>query len=280
MNKIAIVTDTSCDLPDEIINKYDIKLLPLRIIYHDSEYRDRFEILPEQIYERFDKEIPKSSLPTPGDAVKLFTDLQEEGYSHILVVTISSGLSGTYNMLKMIALEFQNITIELLDSKSLSFGLGYPVIEAAKEREASNDFTKIVEKTKKVISGSRGYFVLKTLEYLRKGGRIGKVEGTIGDILQIKPVISINEEGVYYTYKKVRGRKKSISELHDIVAEKAKDKLINVAVVHGNAFDEAKELLESIKKIGNVKEIFFDQISPVLVVHTGPGLIGLITTEA
>lgn len=271
MAKIAIVTDSSCDLSDEIINKYDIKLLPLRIIYSSHEYRDRFEISPEEIYERFEVEIPKTSLPIPEDAVKLFKDLEQDGYTHILVITISSGLSGTNNMLKLIASEFENMTIEVIDSKALSYGLGIPVLEAAKELNISMDFNRAVEKAKIVIENTKAYFVVKTLEYLRKGGRIGKVEGTIGDLLQVKPIISINDAGIYYTYKKVRGRKKSIKELYDIVAEKTKEKIINVAIVHGDAFDEAKELMEKIKALSNVKETFFGQISPVMVVHTGPG---------
>lgn len=279
MNKIAIVTDSSCDLPDDIIKQYGIRFLSLRIIYSDAEYRDRVEISPEEIYDHFEVEIPKSSLPSPDDAIKLFKELEEEGYTHVLVVTISSGLSGTNNMLKIIASEFENMTIEVIDSKSLSLGLGLPVLEAAKELDNSMDFNSMVEKVKTAIERTRGYFVVGTLEYLRKGGRIGKVEGTIGDLLQIKPVISINNEGIYYTYKKVRGRKKSIKELYDIVSEKAKEKWIRVAVVHGNAFDEAMGLLENIKTLENVKETFFGQISPVMAVHAGPGLIGVITSE-
>lgn len=279
LNKIAIVTDSSCDLPDDIIKKYDIRFLSLRIIYSDAEYRDRIEISPEEIYDRFEIEIPKSSLPSPDDAIKLFKELEEEGYTHVLVVTISSGLSGTNNMLKIIASEFENMTIEVIDSKALSLGLGLPVLEAAKELNDSKDFNNMVEKVRTAIEKTRSYFVVGTLEYLRKGGRIGKVEGTIGDLLQIKPVISINDEGIYYTYKKVRGRKKSVRELYDIVSEKAKEKLIRVAVVHGNAFDEAMELLDKIKTLDNVKETFFGQISPVMAVHAGPGLIGVITSE-
>jgi len=279
MSKIAIVTDSTCDLSADIISKYNIKVLPLRIVYSDNEYRDRVEISPEEIYERFETEIPKSSLPSPEDVIHLFKELQMENYTHILVITISTGLSGTNNMIRMIANDFKDMTIEVIDSKALSYGVGIPVLEAARELTESNDFTSVVTKAKQVVENTKAYFVVKTLEYLRKGGRIGKVEGAIGDLLQIKPVISINEEGIYYTYKKIRGRKKSIKELQDIVAEKAKEKLLSVAVVHGNAFDEAKELLDKIKQIDNVKEAFFGQISPVMVVHTGPGLVGVITTE-
>ncbi len=280
MNKIAIVTDSTCDLSDDILEKYNIKLLPLRIIYSNAEYRDRVEISPEEIYERFELEIPKSSLPSPEDVIQLFNELEQDGFTHVLVFTISSGLSGTYNMIRMIASEYEQMTIKVLDSKALSWGLGIPVLEAVKAIISGNDFNQVLNIAKTVIEDTKAYFVVKTLEYLKKGGRIGKVEGTIGDILQIKPIISINTEGIYYTYKKVRGRKKSLKELLQIVEESAKDKLINVAVVHGNALEEAKELLDSIKELSNVKETFFSQISPVMVVHTGPGLVGVITSEA
>lgn len=280
MSKIAIITDSTCDLSDDFLREYDIKYLPLRIIYSNEEFRDRIEISPEEILQRFEEEIPKSSLPLPEDVIGLFSQLEQEGYTDVLVLTISSGLSGTNNMIKVIAEDFTNINIEVMDSKALSLGLGIPVLEAAKERNAHMDFNKVMERAKDVINETKAYFVVKTLEYLRKGGRIGMVEGTIGDILQIKPIISINKDGIYYTYKKARGRKNSISELYQIVADEAKERLINVAVAHSNAYDEAKELLEKIKNINNVKDTFFEQLSPVMVVHTGPGLIGVITTKA
>ncbi len=279
MTKIAIVADSTCDLTEEIIEKYRIKILPLKVIYSDGEYKDRIDITPEEIYERFHEEIPTTSLPSPEDAIKLFNGLQEEGYTHIIVVTISSAISGTMNMIRNVANSFENMTFELIDSKSLTMGSGFPVLEGAKELEKTQDFEKTVEKIKEVIKKTDVYYVVKTLDYLKKGGRIGKVEGTIGELLNIKPIISINEDGVYYTYRKIRGRNKSIEELYEIIKERAMDKKVNVAIAHGNAYEESQALLSKVKELPNVKETVFTQISPVLVVHTGPGLIGVVISE-
>lgn len=280
MPKIAIITDSTSDLTHEMAKEHNIKILPLNVVYSEGQYRDRVEITPEEIYERFDQEIPTTSLPTPGDTVSLFKSLEEEGYTHVIISTISTGLSGTMNMIRNVAEDFKSMVFEIIDSKSLSMGLGFPVIEGAKELKETNDFSKTVDKIKDTIRRTEVYFVVKTLEYLKKGGRIGRVEGTIGELLNIKPIISINEDGIYYTYKKVRGRNKSIQEIYNLVKERAKDKMINVAIAHGNAHDEADSLLDRIKELKNVKETFFTQISPVMVVHTGPGLIGVIISDA
>lgn len=280
MTKIAIVSDSTSDLTEEIVREYDIKILPLRVVYSDTEeYRDRTEITPEDIYKRFDKDIPSTSLPSPEDTMELFKKLEQEGYTHVIVATISTGLSGTLNMIRNVAEDFKSMVFEIIDSKALTMGLGFPVLEGAKELQKSNDFQKTVQKIKDTIQHTEVYFMVKTLEYLIKGGRIGRVEGTIGELLNIKPIISINEQGVYYTFKKVRGRNKSIEEIFTLVKEKAKDKMLNVAVAHGNAQEEAFALLERIKELKNVKDTIFTQISPVMVVHTGPGLIGVVISE-
>lgn len=280
MMKIAIVTDSTSDLLDEVVKEYDIKILSLKVVYSDvEEYRDRVEITPEDIYKRFDKDIPTTSLPSPEDTMNLFTELEKEGYTHVIVTTISTGLSGTLNMIRNVAEDFKNMVFEIIDSKALTMGLGFPVLEGAKELKKSNDFDKTVQKIKDTINNTKVYFVVNTLEYLKKGGRIGKVEGTIGELLNIKPIISINENGIYYTLKKVRGRKKSIQDIYNLVKEKASDKIVNIAVAHGNAYEEAYDLLEKIKELKNVKDTVFTQISPVMVVHTGPGLIGVVISE-
>lgn len=280
MMKIAIVTDSTSDLLEEVVKEYDIKILPLKVVYSEvEEYRDRVEITPEDIYKRFDKDIPTTSLPSPEDTMNLFKKLEEDGYTHVIVTTISAGLSGTMNMIRNVSEDFKNMVFEIIDSKALTMGLGFPVLEGAKELKKSNDFNKTVQKIKDTIKNTEVYFVVKTLEYLKKGGRIGKVEGTVGELLNIKPIISIDENGVYYTFKKVRGRKKSIQDIYNLVKEKASDKIVNIAVAHGNAHEEAYELLEKVKELKNVNDTIFTQISPVMVVHTGPGLIGVVISE-
>jgi len=191
MAKIAIISDSTSDLTLETIEKYNIRILPLRVIYTDGEYRDRVDITPEEIYSRFKEEIPTTSLPSPQDTTELFNKLKQEGYTHVIVVTISSGISGTMNMIRNIADSYEGLSFEIIDSKSLTMGAGFAIIEGAKELEKAHDFEKAVNRIKEVLKKTKVYYVVQTLEYLKKGGRIGKVEGTIGELLNIKPIIAI-----------------------------------------------------------------------------------------
>jgi len=279
MKKIAIVTDSTSDLSIEQMEEYKIEMLPLRVIYREKEYRDRLDITPQQIYDNLDKEVPKSSLPLPGDVIRLLDRLKEEGYTDVVISLISSGLSGTYNMVRQVAESYSGLNIEVVDSKSLSFGLGFLSIEAAKERARSNDLEKIMEKIQKTKESLYLTFVVKTLEYLKLGGRIGLVEGTMGEMLGIKPIIGINDNGVYYTISKVRGRKRSINKMFELMKAKYAGKSFNLAVISADADEEALKLMDKIREIGKVEESFFAQLGPVMGVYTGPGLIGIVAYE-
>jgi DegV family protein with EDD domain len=275
MQKVAVITDSTCDLPDSILEEYKIQFLPLRINFRNEEFLDRINLTPQEFYEKLKHEIPTTSLPSPQDVLDMLERLREEKYTHVIALHLSSGLSGTYAMMHDIAKNFKDLCIEVIDTKSLSMGLGFPVIEAAKSLQ-KYDFQATVDRVKAKIKDISGYYVIPSLEYLRKGGRIGKVAGTIGDLLQIKPIISIDREGKYFTYDKVRGRKQSLNRLFEIAKEQTNGKLSEVAILHGVAEEEARELLEKIKSLPFIKNTFFSQICPVLGVHTGPGLVGMI----
>lgn len=275
-DKIAIVTDSACDLNPEIINQYGIQVLPLHIIYSNCEYRDRIDITPQEVYDRLVEEVPKTSLPSPAEIYDLFNRLRDENYTHVLAIHLSSGLSGTFQTVTTIAQEFKDMVIQVIDSKTLSFGLGFSVIEAARECQQSFNFEKVVKAATHVVNHVKAYYVISTLEYLKKGGRIGYVAGTLGELLHIKPIISINHEGKYFTVAKVRGREQSLRKLASILKEQVRDTLSNVAIVHGGAEQEAKELEKTVLDLPNIKELFLGQISPALGVHTGPGLVGIL----
>jgi len=274
--KIALITDTACDLPQEVIDKYNIHLLPLKIIYKDREYDDRLEISPEEIYARFSEEIPTTSMASRGTAAQMFESLRDQGYTKILVVMVSNGLSATYDMVENLSKEYSDIDIRVINSKTLSMGLGFLVIEAAKLIEENKlSFDEIVAQLQEDRKKINLFYAVATLEYLQKGGRIGLVAASIGSLLDLKPVVSVNEDGKYYSHSKVRGRKKSISKIIELVEEVANGKDMKVAIMHGDAKEEGLKIKEHFEKMPNVKEIFFSQISPALVVHTGPGLIGV-----
>lgn len=278
MKKIAIITDTACDLPEHIIQKYHIHLLPLRIIYKDGEYRDRIEIEPQEVYDRIEREVPTTSLPTADDIIGTFDQLVEEGYTEAIVLTLSSNLSGTWNMVKMLADEYDKMPIRVYDTKTLGMFLGFIVKEAA-ILAGTHSVEEILEKAREVRKRLKGGYVLKTLTYLRKGGRIGKVEGTVGELLHIKPIIGVNDDGAYHTIAKTRGWKKAKKKLQKMITDEFQGKKYNIAIFHGGAEEDAKALYESIRHIGQIVEGHITQISPALGVHTGPGLIGYAAYE-
>lgn len=275
-HKIAIVTDSACDLNPDIIQQYGIQVLPLHIIYNDREYRDRVDISPQEVYDHLEEEVPKTSLPSPAEIYELFNRLHDQNFTHVLAIHLSSGLSGTYQTVSTIAEEFKDMVIEVVDSKTLSFGLGFSVLEAAREIQRSFNFEKVKTVAKEVVENMKAYYVVSTLEYLKKGGRIGYVAGTLGELLHIKPIISINSEGKYFTVAKVRGREQSLRKLGSILKEHVCDTISNVAIVHGGAEKEARDLEKAALEHPNIQEVFFGQISPALGVHTGPGLVGVL----
>jgi EDD domain protein, DegV family len=276
MYKIALVTDSTSDLDKEIVDKYDIKVLPLRIVYKDKEYIDRVNITPKEVYDNLHIEIPHTSLPSMQDIENLFLKLEKEGYTHIIVVSISSGLSGTYNTLKLVSENHPGLKTTVFDSKSLTLGAGAIIIKCAELIETGNTYEEIVEILPKIRDSISVHYIVDTLKYLIKGGRIGRVSGTVGELLNIKPIIAINPEGIYYTYAKVRGKKKALSTLFEISADILKSTKGRVWIMHGGAEEEGRKFYGLFRNIENITYLGFGDISPVAGVHTGPGLIGVV----
>lgn len=279
--KVALVTDSSCDLSQEILDLHHVHVLPLRVLSSKGELRDRLEISEEEIYALMEQELPKTSLPFYEDVVALYARLRDEGTTHVIHISVSSGLSGTYGMVQLAAKEFENdMQIALIDSRTISTGVGTMILAAAEALESGCSFEEAVEKAMAVRESQLGVFIIKTLEFLRKGGRIGLVEGVIGSILQLKPVIFVNPDGVYQTLTKARGYKNALDAMIREVVARFGQRKIRLSVVHGAAAAEAEKLLESLKGLLNVTESFISSVSPALAVHTGPGLLGIVAHEA
>ncbi len=272
--KIGIITDSTCDIPEELLKKLGVKVLPLRILYKDSEFRDGIDITANEVYNRLPDEVPQTSLPSPEEVLTLFEDMKEQGYTHAIVIHLSSGLSGTGQMIQTVAEQVDDLIIRVFDSKSISMGLGFIVIEAAKAIRENVSFETVCNSIKNTRERLSVYFVLGTLEYLRKGGRIGKVSGTIGELLDIKPIIAVNDEGIYTTFAKARGKVRSLEKMIEIAKNHLSNAVSQVAVCYGGAQEEAAYLFKQLKDMPNVKDIFTSTVSPVIGVHTGPGTIG------
>ncbi len=278
--KTAIITDSACDLPDEILERYNIRYVALRLIYRGGEIRDRVEIKPEQVYGLLTEEVPKTSLPFPEDVQALYDELADAGYTDAVHICISSGLSGTYNMVRILASGYERMNVRVVDCKSLSMQEGLIVLSCARMLETNDDPDDLVAHALALRGKGIGMFVIRTLEYLRKGGRIGLVEGVLGTMLQLKPVIFVNDDGIYETLVKARGHVNALEALAREISARFQKVRIRLAVVHGAAASDAQKLLDRLKASLDVEESFLLPVSPVLGVHTGPGLIGVIACEA
>ncbi len=280
IEKIALIADSACDLPQKLVKEYGIKILPLKVIYPYGQYSDRIDIDPADVYKRMPEEIPTTSQPNLQEIKAMFENARQEGFTHLLALALSSGLSGTYQAMKLAAKDFDDIVIKVFDTKTLSMATGWMVLDTARNILGGLSFEKVLEKLTTLQPKVRAYYVIETLEYLRKGGRIGQVAGMLGELLNLKPIIGVNAEGVYYTHAKVRGRSKSIEKLIDIVVQSVEDRPFNLAVMHGGAQETGEKLLAALRsRLPNIKESIFSDISPALGVHTGPGLLAVCFYE-
>lgn len=275
--KIALLVDSGTDVPQEVMDRYGIYMIPLQIIYKERTYTDKLEISPEEVYRRLEEEVPSTSLPDGAQIQAILEQIKADGYEKLLIVTISSGLSGTYNVLRLIGQDVEGLAVHVLDTKSIGIGAGLQAIRAAELIDSGLTFEALIAHLDKEIVQNKVLFNVATLEYLQKGGRIGLVTSIIGTALKLNPTISCNEEGVYHTVAKSRGRKRSIDKLVEIAVEfVGNHEEFRLAVAQGDAYEEGLQLKAKLEeRLPNAKEILFGTISPALVVHTGPGLLGM-----
>lgn len=275
--KICILVDSGCDVPQAVRQDYDMRVLPLKIRYPEGEYDDQVNITAQQVYDRFPGEIPQTSLPDGGTIHDALDRARADGYEKALVICISSGLSGTYNMVRLMCQEYQGMETFVLDTRNISFGSGVFALLAAHWIAGGMDWQDLQIRLVQRLEDSKVFFCVDTLEYLRKGGRLGLVAAIVGTALKLKPIISCNEAGVYYIAGKALGRGKSLDRMLNLAAAFAASKEgSQVALLNGDAPREALELQPRLLEKTLCKELLAEgQISPALVVHTGPGLLGI-----
>lgn len=275
---IKIVTDSTSYISDEYIKKYDINIVSLNVIINGVSSRE-VDIENEVFYEeiRNSKEIPKSSQPIPNEMLNTFKEIVKDGDS-IVGIFLSSKMSGTYsnaNMIKdMILEDYPDAEIHILDSKTNCMQMGFAVIEAARTASEGKSINEVINAANHVINNSRFLFTPETLEYLKKGGRIGGAAALFGNVLQIKPILTV-VNGETSVFKKVRTRKKAIEEIVKTVLEEIEAKGFGDIVVHHiNCQEDGLKLAKALEnKLG--KKVDIQSIGPVIGVHVGPGSIGI-----
>lgn len=275
--KIAVVVDSCGDVSQEYLEKYKhLFILPMRINCPDGSYRDGVDITAEDIYKRQKTEHLTSSTPSGADVEELFQRIEAEGYNKAIVIILSSGLTSTVQHIRLMAEDLENLEVEVYDSMSGSIGEGAIGIQAAEYIAEGISFDELKRKVEYLISSTRVYFSIDTLEYLEKGGRIGKVTELAGTLLDIKPIITFDEDGELHTAAKVRSHKAVAKKLVQFVQEQAQEgRAFNLVVADGGIEDERNALeARLMEALPGCQHIFRAKIGGALSIHLGPGLLG------
>lgn len=275
---IALITDSTCDLPPALREQYAINVVPLSVIWGDEQLREGVDIQPDEFYARLvaDPTYPTTSQPTPQDFVHVYQQAQQDGAQEIVVITISSAMSGTYESARL-ASTMIDMPIHLVDSRSNSMSLGWQVLAAARAREAGGDVAAMIAAADAARTSMVYIITLDTLEYLRKGGRIGGASAFIGTLLNFKPQILVNHEtGMVEAGRRTRTRQKAIQALYDdFFAQLDTRKKMRIAVLHNATLPDAEALASRVQVEFTPAELIISIVSPVLGVHTGPRAIAL-----
>lgn len=275
MKKIAIITDSAGDLSPKIIKKYRIKVIPLRICFSGKEFLDGVNISNSEIYRLMEREIPKSSLPYRDDIIAAFDQAKNDGYTDAIYIGISSGLSGTFNLVRLVASEYEGLNIHCFDSKALSCAQNMLILAAVAALKTTDNVQDIINKLNDIRKKMVAMFCVKDLTYLIKGGRIGKVAGTVGSLLKLCPVIKLNKEGVYETFSKTIGFNRAIESLINEIKNKFNNVEISISLTYSSNREIAEKIKSEVKKHCRVKFCEINPVTAVLGVHTGPDMAGI-----
>lgn len=278
MSKVAVVTDSTAYLPGELISKYNITTVPQVLIWGDKTYRDGIDILPDEFYLRLKtaKVMPSTSQVSPMTMKIVFEKLINEGYD-ICGIFLSAKLSGTIQscIQAIEMMEKGKEKIAIVDSETTAMAMGFQVLTVAKAAQAGST----LEECKKLAENSRDHtgvlFVVDTLEFLHRGGRIGGAQRMLGTALNFKPILEI-KDGRIESIEKVRTKSKAYNRVLEILVERIGGKQdIHLATLHANAELDARDLLDKASQELKPAETIFTSVSPVIGTHAGPGTVGL-----
>lgn len=281
---IALVTDSTCDLPKEIFNKYQIEIVPLTVHFEEDTYYDKIDLNSEDFYSLMESavKLPTTSQPSVGAFIDTYEKLAKD-YDQVISIHLSSALSGTCESARLAAAQVDDMEVEIIDSKSTSSGLGFMVLLAAKMIKEG----KKIEEIKETILQEREkltiYFTVNELTYLEKGGRIGKAQAFLGSIFNFNPILELSAETGEITPKeKIRGYKKTNKKMINLALEAAVDSSnVNFAYIYGKNSDNYKQLKTIFEsELENQNDFNYqlleNKIGTVLSSHTGPLVYGIV----
>jgi len=276
--KIALITDSTSDLPEAKLQKYHIGVVPLMVVWGAEELRDQIDIKSAAFYERLvsDPVHPTTSQPPPSAFVQAVHQAKESGAQEAIIFTISSGMSSTYQAAKQIE-TLVDIPVHIVDSKANSMSLGWQLLAAAHAREEGGDAAAMLTAADRVRENLVTLLYVDTLEYLHRGGRISGAAKWVGTALQLKPQLYVDHHtGEIKAAARTRTRSKAIEALYQSFFQQLDvNKPLHVAVMHGNIPEEAQRIADRIRQEYAPVELVVSLTSPVMGIHTGPGAIAL-----
>jgi DegV family protein with EDD domain len=278
MPRVGIVTDSTCDLGPEELAALDVRMVSLTVHLGEEHFADWIDLRPDVFYPMLAaaKSLPTTSQPSPADFSAAYQSLADEGCDEIVVITLSAALSGTFESATL-ASASSPIPVRIVDGKRASQATGLIVKAAVEARAAGLDAAAVEARALEVAPETRLFFLLDTLDYLVKGGRAGKATGLAASLLNIKPVLQVNADGIIEPFKKVRGRTQAIAALAEHVAEDSRQNgRMRIALLHAARTDDVEELEAAILASGADVEIdSHGVIGAVIGVYTGPGAVGV-----
>lgn len=282
---IVILTDSASDIDASVRQSLGIVAVPLKVMFGPQTYLDGVTISSSVFFEKLKESsvLPTTSQPSPLEFAEAYKAIHEQYGDDVQIIAIilSSALSGTYQS-AMIAKSMldESIDITVIDSRKASYVHGMICVEAARAAREGKSKQQILDMIDRYLDEVQVYFIVDTLEYLQKGGRIGRASAVIGSLLNIKPILTLDPAGYVSAYDKVRGTKKALNRVLETLQEYAGGKPVKTAVLHSSALDLATEISARIKQEFQVVDSHLEEIGPVIGTHAGPGLLGIIMVKA
>jgi DegV family protein with EDD domain len=276
MPKVALVTDSTAYIPDELVKKYNITVMPQVLIWGDETFRDGIDIQPDEFYQRLEKAsvMPSTSQAMPADFIKIFQNLLDQDY-HVLSILVSSKLSGTISSAHQACIEMPGAPVELVDSETVAMAMGFQILHVARAAEQGASLSECKALAEAARQNTGLFVTVNTLEFLHRGGRIGGGARFLGTALNLKPILEI-KEGRLEGIERVRTRGKALNRVVELVEMQVKgQRPLRLASLHANSASDAQIMLDKLKERLEVDEEIVSTVSPVVGTHAGPGTVGI-----
>ena len=276
MTSVKIVTDSTAYIPSELVIRYDIRVVPLNVVFGTTSYAEGVDITNEEFYDRLihSKSLPATSHPSNTEFLKTYTDIVDEGNS-VLSIHVSGKLSRTIKSAMSASRELPDSQIEVMDSCLTAMALGMVVLAAGRAADEGQPLSEIKKLVAQLVKQVNLLFAVDTLEYLHKGGHLGSTRVLLDTLLKIKPILCL-KDGRIQPVSRIRAKPKVIECLLKLMEERVpQNRPVHVAIIHAQAFDKAVALEKQVRDRFPCKEIHFSEVGPVIGTHVGPGAIGL-----